>query len=63
MSQQETNKEFLQLLSDTLNEMESGVYNFCQNGKCIGCGECCSALLPVSEKEIRIIKKYVKKTI
>ena len=31
------------------------------NGKCSGCGECCSTLLPVSSKEIDEIKRYIKK--
>lgn len=48
-------------LTEVINSMEEGVYNFCKDGKCIGCGSCCSALLPLSDKEIRIIKKYVKK--
>lgn len=34
---------------------------FCVDGKCIGCGECCSDFLPVSEKEIKRLKQYVRK--
>lgn len=48
-------------IGEVIDSMESGVYNFCKDGKCIGCGECCSALLPISEKELRVIKRYVKK--
>jgi len=29
------------------------------NGKCTGCGECCSNFLPVSQSEIDLIQKYV----
>ena len=36
------------------------VKDFSINGKCSMCGECCGAILPVSEKEIKRIKKYVK---
>ena len=35
------------------------VKDFSINGKCSMCGECCGAILPVSEKEIKRIKKYV----
>lgn len=31
------------------------------DGKCSGCGECCSDLLPLSDAEIKRIKEYVKK--
>ena len=30
-----------------------------QDGKCSNCGQCCSDLLPLSEKEVRAIKKYI----
>lgn len=30
------------------------------NHKCSGCGECCTAFIPVTKKELMIIKKYVK---
>lgn len=29
------------------------------NGKCTGCGECCSNLLALSKSEIKNIKKYI----
>lgn len=41
--------------------MEDNVYNFTKDGKCSGCGNCCSNLLPMSQKEIDIIHKYIKK--
>lgn len=33
--------------------------DFTNNGKCVGCGACCSNSLPMSEKEIRDIKHYI----
>lgn len=30
------------------------------NNKCSMCGECCSAILPMSNQELKRIKKYVK---
>ena len=48
-------------LQQILDEYESGVYNFTKDGKCVECGNCCSAILPVSSSEIKEIKRYVKK--
>ena len=36
------------------------VKDFTDNGKCSNCGNCCSNMLPLSEKEINHIKKYIK---
>lgn len=36
------------------------IVDFTKNGKCSGCGNCCSDLLPVTDKELRVIKEYVK---
>ena len=41
--------------------MEDNIYNFTKDGKCSGCGNCCSNLLPMSRKEIDAIRKYIKK--
>ena len=41
--------------------MKSGVYDFTVDGKCSSCGACCSNVLPLSGKEIKEIKRYVKK--
>ena len=30
------------------------------DGKCSKCGECCGRYLPISEKEVKTIKRYVK---
>ena len=42
-------------------EMEDGVYDFTQDGRCSGCGSCCSRFLPVSGKEVKTIRRYVRK--
>ena len=47
-------------LEQALSDMEKGVYNLTDNGKCTQCGNCCSRLLPMTDKEIRTIKKYIK---
>lgn len=36
------------------------ITDFTKNGKCSGCGNCCSDLLPVTDKELEVIKEYVK---
>lgn len=48
-------------LDKIVNEFNNGTYNLTCNGKCTGCGNCCSNLLPMTDKEIRIIKKYIKR--
>lgn len=48
-------------LQQTLDDMERGVYDFTKDGKCTGCGECCSRYLPLSEREIKDIKRYIAK--
>lgn len=48
-------------LEQVRKDMEHGVYDMTDNGKCIGCGNCCSNLLPMTEKEIEIIRRYIKK--
>lgn len=44
-----------------LRHMKEGVYDYTQNGECSGCGQCCSDILPLSQKEIVSIKRYIKK--
>ena len=48
-------------LDQIVKEYESGVTDFTENGKCSNCGQCCSDILPVSESEIRTIRKYIKR--
>ena len=43
-------------LEQVRKDMEHGVYNHTNNGECTGCGDCCSNLLPMTEKEIEAIK-------
>lgn len=49
------------ILSKAYEDMEKGVTNFCKDGKCIGCGQCCSNILPLSASEIKDIKRYIAK--
>lgn len=37
------------------------IYNNCIDNKCSNCGECCMDGLPMSDKEFKIIKRYVTK--
>jgi Fe-S-cluster containining protein len=47
--------------SEYVNEgIEDHVYNYTKDGKCSGCGNCCTNIMPLSEKEIRLIRKYIK---
>ncbi len=32
----------------------------CVDGKCSGCGECCTDMLPLTDRELRRIKAYAK---
>ena len=48
-------------LGKALYEFQNGTYNFTDDGKCVQCGACCSNFLPMTEREIRIIKAYVRK--
>lgn len=42
-------------------EAEDKIYNCTKDGKCSQCGACCSRILPMSEKEIATIRRYIKK--
>ena len=41
--------------------MEVKVNNRCINGKCSGCGECCTDFLPLTKHEIKVITEYLEK--
>ena len=41
--------------------MDDNIYNFTKDGKCSGCGNCCSNLLPMSQKEVDVIHRHIKK--
>lgn len=53
--------EVISALQAVHRGMEDNIYNFTKDGKCSCCGACCSNLLPMSEKEIHTIKKYIAK--
>ena len=44
-------------VGDVLN---SSPTDLTRKGKCTGCGECCSNILPLSDAEIKRIKAYIK---
>ena len=48
-------------LKEAIEEMKSGVYDFTDHGKCTQCGACCSNYLPMTQKEIAVIHRFVKK--
>ena len=47
-------------IEDMLKDMEHGVYDKTDNGRCVGCGECCSNALPMKQKEVKVIRRYIK---
>lgn len=48
-------------IEQMLQNMKNGVYDFTKEGECSQCGQCCTNFLPMSEKELKTIKRYVKK--
>jgi len=50
-------------LQQAFEDMERGVYDFTKDGKCSGCGQCCSSILPLSSSEIKEIRRYIKNII
>lgn len=54
-------QEVISFLEAVQRDMEDNIFNFTKDGKCSGCGGCCSNLLPMSQKEIEVIRKYIKK--
>ena len=53
--------EVISVLESVKKGMDDNIYNFTVNGKCSQCGKCCSDLLPMSEKEIREIHRFINK--
>lgn len=51
----------MSFVADTVGSMRSYYHCNCVDGKCIGCGECCGDILPVTDKEIKRLKQYAKK--
>ena len=48
-------------LEEVMQDMRNGTYDFTENGKCSQCGQCCSSLLPMTDKEIETIRRYIKR--
>ena len=48
-------------LEELYKDMKHGVYNFTDNGKCTSCGNCCTALLPMTKEELKTIQRFVKR--
>lgn len=48
-------------LDEFWNDVKHGVYNFTKDGKCVSCGNCCTAILPVTKEELKAIKRYIKR--
>lgn len=53
--------EIISLIESIKREMDDNIFNFCKDGKCSQCGNCCSNLLPMSKKEVDAIHRYIKK--
>ena len=51
---------FEEVLNETYEQMNAGLYDFTDHVKCSCCGQCCSDFLPITDKEIAKIKEYVK---
>lgn len=49
------------MISSLHEAMSSQMTDLTRDGKCTGCGECCSNLLPLSKSEICRIRAYIKK--
>ena len=50
----------MKLLKEATEKMNSGVYDFTDDGKCTQCGACCSNYLPMTQKEADVIHRFVK---
>lgn len=48
-------------IEKVIHDMEKGVMDFTVNGECSNRGGCCSNFLPVSGKEIKGIRRYIRK--
>lgn len=46
---------------EELARMEKAVTDYTVDGKCSGCGSCCSDFLPVSREEVERIRYFVKR--
>ena len=48
-------------LDKAIEDMKNGTYDMTKDGKCTQCGACCSNYLPMTQKEIATIRRYIKK--
>lgn len=48
-------------LDKMVEEFNNGTYDLTCDGKCTGCGACCSNFLPMTNDEIKTIKRYITK--
>lgn len=53
--------ECISTLEKVRRDMDDNIYNFTKDGECTGCGSCCSNLLPMNGKEIKEIRRYIRK--
>ena len=53
--------DVISLLEAVKRDMDDNIYNFTKDGKCSGCGGCCSNLLPMSQKEVDAIHRYIRR--
>ena len=53
--------EIANTIQDVREKMENGTYDMTVNGECSQCGSCCTNFLPMTRKEIREIRRYIKK--
>lgn len=58
---QKEDTEMVGIFEDVIKQRERGCFDLTENGKCTACGNCCSNILPMSEREIKEIKLYIKK--
>lgn len=47
-------------LGDYIDAEKNGLIDFTDDGKCSGCGNCCSNLLPLTNSEVAVIRRYIK---
>lgn len=48
-------------LDDMISETTDNVQDFTVDGECSNCGNCCSNFLPISDREITRIKRYIER--
>lgn len=54
-------EELVKILGRIYSRMDDEVTNNIINGQCSHCGQCCGMFIPFTNKEIKEIKRYVKK--